>query len=141
MTAMENTDWLDRMLILAAVAFFILVVLFVLKQRIVDRGLRIAFFWTRFIPDFSGDAALNRLEQGKLASIATASVTSAVVSARSSNGDAEVKLGTASTESTESTVLDEVVASLSSGLSDSSPQPVTVEHTSTTGRPGVKGEL
>jgi len=42
-TALEKADWLDRLLIFAALAFFTLVVLFILKQRIVDRGLRIAF--------------------------------------------------------------------------------------------------
>jgi protein transport protein SEC20 len=49
-TALEKADWLDRLLIFAALAFFALVVLFILKQRIVDRGLRIAFWWTRFLP-------------------------------------------------------------------------------------------
>lgn len=57
-TALEKADWLDRLLILSGLAFFLLVVLFILKQRIVDRGLRIAFWWTRFLPDFSGDADL-----------------------------------------------------------------------------------
>ena len=55
MTALEHTDWLDRMLIISALVFFGLVVLFVLKQRILDRGLRIAFWWTKFVPGF-GDA-------------------------------------------------------------------------------------
>ncbi|KAI5122005.1 hypothetical protein M0805_001837 [Coniferiporia weirii] len=49
-TALEKADWLDRVLILAALAFFVLVVLFILKQRILDRGLRLAFWWTRFLP-------------------------------------------------------------------------------------------
>ena len=49
-TALEQTDWLDRVLIISALVFFGLVVLFVLKQRILDRGLRIAFWWTRFVP-------------------------------------------------------------------------------------------
>ena len=49
-TALEKADWLDRLLIFAALAFFALVVLFILKQRIVDRGLRIAFWWTRLLP-------------------------------------------------------------------------------------------
>jgi protein transport protein SEC20 len=57
-TALEGADWIDRMLILSAFVFFVLVVLFVLKQRILDRGIRIAFWWTRFLPDFSGDANL-----------------------------------------------------------------------------------
>jgi protein transport protein SEC20 len=52
--ALEQADWLDRMLILAAVLFFALVVLFVLKQRIVDRGFRLVFWWTRFLPNTSG---------------------------------------------------------------------------------------
>ena len=49
--ALEKSDWLDRLLILSGLGFFLLVVLFILKQRIVDRGLRIAFWWTRFLPD------------------------------------------------------------------------------------------
>ena len=49
-TALEKSDWLDRLLVLAALAFFVLTVLFILKQRIVDRGLRMAFWWTRFVP-------------------------------------------------------------------------------------------
>jgi protein transport protein SEC20 len=53
-TALEHTDWLDRVLIISALVFFGLVVLFVLKQRILDRGLRIAFWWTRFVPDVGG---------------------------------------------------------------------------------------
>ncbi|OBZ67837.1 hypothetical protein A0H81_12415 [Grifola frondosa] len=57
-TALERSDWLDRLVIVAGLAFFVLVVLFILKQRIVDRGVRIAFWWMRFIPEFSGDEAL-----------------------------------------------------------------------------------
>lgn len=48
--ALESADWLDRLLILAASLLFVLVVLFILKQRIVDRGIRLVFWWTRFIP-------------------------------------------------------------------------------------------
>jgi len=49
-TALEKADWLDRLLILAGLMFFILVVLFILKQRILDRGLRVALWWTLFLP-------------------------------------------------------------------------------------------
>jgi protein transport protein SEC20 len=56
-TALEKADWLDRILLFAALAFFFLVVLFILKQRVVDRGLRIAFWWTRFLPSMDrGDS-------------------------------------------------------------------------------------
>lgn len=59
-TALEKSDWLDRILIISGFIFFLLVVLFILKQRIIDRGLRIAFWWTRFLPDFSSDEELLR---------------------------------------------------------------------------------
>ena len=32
--------------------------LFIVKERLLDRGFRIAFWWTRFLPDFSGDELL-----------------------------------------------------------------------------------
>ena len=79
-TALEKSDWLDRMLVFAGLAFFVLVVAFILKQRIVDRGLRIAFWWTRFIPDFSGDEALLAMEVGEASLSATASSVASVVS-------------------------------------------------------------
>ncbi|KAI0676488.1 Sec20-domain-containing protein [Trametes maxima] len=80
-TALEKSDWLDRLLILAALAFFILVVLFILKQRLVDRGLRIALWWTRFVPNFSGDEALLAAEKGQESVVTTASSVVATASA------------------------------------------------------------
>ncbi len=86
-TALEKSDWLDRILILSGFAFFILVVLFILKQRLVDRGLRIAFWWTRFIPSFSDDAdLLGRAEEGIASAVMEASspfttITTSLVSA------------------------------------------------------------
>ncbi|KAL7277341.1 hypothetical protein ACG7TL_009199 [Trametes sanguinea] len=68
-TALEKADWLDRALVLAGLLFFILVVLFILKQRIVDRGLRIALWWTRFVPDFGADEALLAMEKGETAGL------------------------------------------------------------------------
>lgn len=70
-TALEKSDWLDRILILSGLAFFVLVVLFILKQRIVDRGLRIAFWWTRFVPSFSDDAELLRSAEKSMANVIT----------------------------------------------------------------------
>ncbi|VDC00158.1 unnamed protein product [Peniophora sp. CBMAI 1063] len=71
-TALEKTDWMDRLLILAALAFFLLVVLFILKQRILDRGLRIAFFWTRFIPALSGERTASKLDSRLVSSLLSA---------------------------------------------------------------------
>jgi protein transport protein SEC20 len=68
-TALEASDWLDRLLIITGLAFFVLVVLFILKQRIVDRGLRIAFWWTRFF-----------FETGRVTSMSAISVSTAFAS-------------------------------------------------------------
>ena len=80
-TALEKSDWLDRMLIFAGLIFFVLVVLFILKQRLVDRGLRIALWWTRFVPDFSGDEALLAMEKGHVSLSASSGASTVVATA------------------------------------------------------------
>ncbi|KAJ7067884.1 Sec20-domain-containing protein [Mycena amicta] len=80
-TALEKADWLDRILIFAALGFFVLVVLFVLKQRIFDRSMRLAFWWTRFLPDFSGDEELLAAGEKGMGSKVLETVASSVVSA------------------------------------------------------------
>lgn len=43
---MERADILDRLMVLAALTFFLLVVAYILKQRVFDKGLSlIGFFW------------------------------------------------------------------------------------------------
>jgi protein transport protein SEC20 len=80
-TALKKADWLDRILIFAALAFFMLVVLFILKQRILDRGLRIAFWWTRFLPSLDrGDSQLRVKEDAVEKGITTVQSVAAVAS-------------------------------------------------------------
>ncbi|CDO70492.1 hypothetical protein BN946_scf184569.g35 [Trametes cinnabarina] len=74
-TALEKADWLDRALVLVGLLFFVLVVLFILKQRLLDRGLRIALWWTRFVPDFSADEALLQMEKGDVELVASLSLS------------------------------------------------------------------
>jgi protein transport protein SEC20 len=76
-TALEKADRMDKLLIMAGLVFFFLVVLFVLKQRVIDRGIRIALFWTRFIPR-KAKVIESVLERGdlKVTSTATSIVTS-----------------------------------------------------------------
>ncbi|EIN08423.1 hypothetical protein PUNSTDRAFT_144022 [Punctularia strigosozonata HHB-11173 SS5] len=78
-TALEKSDWLDRMLILSGLLFFLLVVLFILKQRILDRGLRLALWWTRFLPSDSGwksvEQELVQAERGEFTELTTAITT------------------------------------------------------------------
>jgi protein transport protein SEC20 len=66
-------------LIISALVFFFLVVLFILKQRVFDRGLRVALWWTRFLPDFTtGDTQLTK--GGDLTTSTTAVVSSTITS-------------------------------------------------------------
>lgn len=97
-TALEKSDWLDRMLILAALLFFVTIVLFILKQRLVDRGIRIAFWWTRFIPASASKGAgraaekvVDAMERGAVSdvvgaasSVVAAAVTSTLLAVSSS---------------------------------------------------------
>ncbi|KAJ7359224.1 Sec20-domain-containing protein, partial [Mycena albidolilacea] len=80
-TALEKSDWLDRVLIFSALLFFLLVVLFILKQRIFDRGIRMAFWWTRFVPDFSGDSQLLSMEKGSATVLSTTLASTAASAA------------------------------------------------------------
>ncbi|KAH9962933.1 Sec20-domain-containing protein [Russula dissimulans] len=82
-TALEKADWLDRILIFASLAFFALVFVFILKQRFIDRGLRIAFWWTRLLPSVGrGDSLLGAkeivLEKGTVTSQSMATVASSI---------------------------------------------------------------
>ncbi|KAJ7033750.1 Sec20-domain-containing protein [Mycena alexandri] len=97
-TALEKSDWLDRIVIFAALLFFILVVLFILKQRIFDRSIRIAFWWMRFVPDFRGES----MEKG---SAAATLVTSSVASAASALASSATALSTTLVTSGEASVV------------------------------------
>ncbi|KAJ2914811.1 hypothetical protein MD484_g5609, partial [Candolleomyces efflorescens] len=110
-TALEKADWLDRLLIISAFVFFLLVVLFILKQRFVDRGIRIMFWWTRFIPDFSGDAELLMQEEGKV-------TVTEVLSSATSTLAAAATTATAVTASSVAGVVSSIVGS-SVSLQDS----------------------
>jgi len=76
-TALEKADRIDKLLIMAGLVFFFLVVLFILKQRVIDRGIRMALFWTRFIPR-RAKSIESVLERGdlKVAETATSIATS-----------------------------------------------------------------
>ncbi|KIJ61899.1 hypothetical protein HYDPIDRAFT_115400 [Hydnomerulius pinastri MD-312] len=101
-TALEQTDWLDRILIISALVFFGLVVLFVLQQRIVARGLRIAFWWTRFLPSAGpgSGASAGSLKVVKTGAEVMASVTAsaAIVSSTTAAVLLEKEGGTPTTD-------------------------------------------
>ncbi|EEB89365.1 hypothetical protein MPER_12545 [Moniliophthora perniciosa FA553] len=80
-TALAKSDWQDRALIIAGLVFFLCVVLFIVKERVLDRSIRLAFWWTRFIPDFSGDKELLKAEEMLAATTLAALVSSTLSSA------------------------------------------------------------
>ena len=108
-TALEKADWLDRLLIFVALIFFALVILFILKQRIVDRGLRIAFWWTRFLPSVDrGDSHL--VASGvatKKATIHTdiAILSSSIVASMTTTLSSQIAYATGSSEDPVSTFM------------------------------------
>ncbi|KAI0763123.1 Sec20-domain-containing protein [Trametes elegans] len=152
-TALEKSDWLDRLLVLAALAFFVLTMLFILKQRIIDQGLRMAFWWTRFVPDFRSDKSLLAMENGEAslsetvssvvttASTVLATASSAAVSLTSS---ASVVDSTDPTDSRESGVESPTTAlaeSLSSVVAEVSSVPTEQADSSPTVATGLRDEL
>ncbi|KAG8896852.1 hypothetical protein FRB99_008611 [Tulasnella sp. 403] len=56
-TALEKSDYLDRLLIISSLILFLSVVAYILKRRIVDRGIALAFWWVKYVPGLQGGAA------------------------------------------------------------------------------------
>ncbi|KAG1876341.1 hypothetical protein F4604DRAFT_694371 [Suillus subluteus] len=77
-TALEKTDWLDRVLIISGLVFFGLVVFFILTQRIIGRGLRIAFFWTRLLPNSGSSTRAVVQKAGEVVTTASAVLASSI---------------------------------------------------------------
>ncbi|KAG1805590.1 Sec20-domain-containing protein [Suillus variegatus] len=89
-TALEKTDWIDRVLIISGLVFFGLVVLFILKQRIIDRGLRIAFFWTKLLPSSTSSTRAVVQKAGEVVtSVSAAATTVSAVLVSSIGGQIE----------------------------------------------------
>jgi len=49
-TALERTDWFDRLLIFLALAVFIATCAWIVKVRVVDRALWLGFWWVKYLP-------------------------------------------------------------------------------------------
>ncbi|KAF9005084.1 Sec20-domain-containing protein [Cyathus striatus] len=107
-TALEKSDWLDRILMLSAFAFFLLVILFILKQRFIDRTVRIAFWWTRFLPGFRGaktpDVERGLDATGDVEAIVSASIITAASIISSMSIAASSTMGAAVTETPSSSI-------------------------------------
>jgi protein transport protein SEC20 len=69
-TALERTDWFDRLLIFLALAVFIGTCAWIVKVRVVDRALWLGFWWVKYLP-FPGRGGkaevevLKRTEEGQ----------------------------------------------------------------------------
>lgn len=49
-TALERSDTLDRILIGASILLFCLVAAYIVKKRVIDKGLWLAFWWVKYLP-------------------------------------------------------------------------------------------
>jgi protein transport protein SEC20 len=83
-TALERTDWFDRLLIFLALAVFIGTCAWIVKVRVVDRALWLGFWWVKYLgfPGRGRNAevdALKGMEEGS-ASAVGALVTTGLVS-------------------------------------------------------------
>ncbi|KAH9027212.1 hypothetical protein EDB84DRAFT_1579660 [Lactarius hengduanensis] len=90
-TALEKADWLDWLLIFAALIFFVLVIFLILKQRIVDRGARRLLVDAllapgRFATGRQGVGIADSVASSVVASVTTA-LASQVTNAAGSSGD------------------------------------------------------
>lgn len=120
-TALEKADWLDRLLVLAALMFFIVIVLFIIKQRIVDRSVRLAFWWTRFLPNFGDDEKLLMQEEG---GITMSSVLETVSTMLSSLQPSETASSLANIADSAGSIAEETFSSLTSSILDSATETV-----------------
>jgi len=121
-TALQKADWLDRLNIFFGLGFFFLVTLFILKERLVDRSVRIAFWWTKYLPSgkppipvatFSNSVTSS--ETATVASIVLATVTASITSIASVITSTPVGSSTLST-SVDSPVAETSIVSSSSTL-------------------------
>ncbi|KAG8824241.1 hypothetical protein FRC18_010559 [Serendipita sp. 400] len=64
-TALERTDWLDRLLILGALAVFLLTCGWIIKVRVFDRVVGIAFWWVKWMPSWDESSMIDALEKGQ----------------------------------------------------------------------------
>jgi protein transport protein SEC20 len=110
-TALERTDWLDRVLILGALGVFLLACAWIVKVRVFDRAVGIAFWWVRFMPSLGGaeDRLMEELERGARAAAAAGGTSSTLV------GGTRTTLASAASR-TASSVLSEASATLTSSV-------------------------
>ena len=135
-TALEKSDWLDKILIIAALVFFFLVVLFILKERILDRGLRVAFWWTKYLPGLGQKpVAVTKAVKTVLSSATT------VLQSIKSVASTETTLSTAISSVTSS--LESIAESLASSIVETSPSSLnpTAEATVVSASPEPHVEL
>jgi protein transport protein SEC20 len=80
-TALEKTDWLDRLLILGALIVFLLTCAWIIKVRVFDRMIRLTFWWVKWLPSWKSDQVLDELERGaRILTSSTQRVVSTTIS-------------------------------------------------------------
>ncbi|KAJ3818934.1 Sec20-domain-containing protein [Lentinula raphanica] len=141
-TALQKSDRMDRLLIFFGLLCFFLSVSIVLKERLFDRSVRLAFWWTRFLPsgsmkdlpDFtqsvasiSGDAlmaASSVFASATASGISLASTATSIVSSASSSASLTYE-SDASIQSSLSTLLESTILDSTQEMSTASESPTS----------------
>jgi protein transport protein SEC20 len=124
-TALQKADWIDRLIIFFGLGVFFLVTIFILKQRIFDRSMRLAFWWTRFLPSGKPPISLpvsvasSSLSKSTVASTAAASVTSLVSVAASIASSSLSPTASLDSEASTVSILESVVGLDTDTITDS----------------------
>ncbi|KAJ3754919.1 Sec20-domain-containing protein [Lentinula raphanica] len=158
-TALQKSDRMDRLLIFFGLLCFFLSVSIVLKERLIDRSVRLAFWWTRFLSsgstkDFtqsvasiSGDSLMTAssvFASATASSVSLASTATSIVSSTSSSTyESDASIHSPLSTLLESTILDstqeistESESPTSSAIADAEEPPQTSSVT-----PNTRDEL
>ncbi|KZT34771.1 Sec20-domain-containing protein [Sistotremastrum suecicum HHB10207 ss-3] len=131
--SLERADWIDRLLILSSLAFFFLVVGWILKARILDRAVRVGFWWTRFLPSLSSlglglgggeKEVLDMLERGRRLEGVVEEVKSVATTATGTGGTVDALVQSVTTALSLSIPTASTIASL---LSSASPASASID--------------
>jgi protein transport protein SEC20 len=126
-TALEKTDWLDRMLIMAALALFLLTCAWIIKVRVFDRAVKIAFWWVKYMPSWREDSLIDELEKGMRSASSTVSeVSSKIAHTLSTTASALSASITGSVTDGGATPVESLIQAASNSVSSLEPEIISI---------------
>ncbi|KAJ3895269.1 Sec20-domain-containing protein [Lentinula edodes] len=83
-TALQKSDRMDRLLIFFGLILFFLSVSIVLKERVLDRSVRLAFWWTRFLPSGKSPVFISNVSSSVVSGASTSLPETTIIAYTSS---------------------------------------------------------